>query len=74
MRLSEFDRAMADQFGAGAGAVRTDLALAAMGGRTAAEALAAGVAARDVWLAVCDEMDVPAERRYGVGRLEQRRH
>jgi len=26
-----------------------------------------------VWLALCEETDVPRERRYGVGRLEPRR-
>ena len=29
------------------------------------QALAAGVNPRDVWLAVCDVQDVPAERRLG---------
>ncbi|KAF2412847.1 signal transduction histidine kinase [Microbacterium sp. B35-04] len=73
MRRSEFDRAVADEFGARANAVVTDLFLSQVGGRTAAEAIAAGVEPREVWLALCDELDVPAERRYGVGRLEPRR-
>ncbi|MDQ7880127.1 DUF3046 domain-containing protein [Microbacterium sp. QXD-8] len=73
MRRSEFDRAVADEFGARASAVVTDLVLSRVGGRTAAEAIAAGVDPREVWLALCDELDVPAERRYGVGRLEPRR-
>ncbi len=51
----------------------TDLVLGAVGNRTASEALEAGVPPRDIWLALCDETDVPAERRYGVGRLEPRR-
>ena len=73
MRRSEFDRAVADEFGARASAVVTDLFLSKVGGRTAAQAIAAGVDPREVWLALCDELDVPAERRYGVGRLEPRR-
>lgn len=73
MRRSEFDRAVADEFGARAGAVVNDLFLSRVGGRTAAQAIAAGVDPREVWLALCDELDVPAERRYGVGRLEPRR-
>jgi hypothetical protein len=73
MRRSEFDRAVADEFGGRADAVLTDLVLAKAGGRTAAEAIAAGVAPRDVWLALCEALDVPEERRYGVGRLEPRR-
>ncbi|WP_194397984.1 DUF3046 domain-containing protein [Microbacterium atlanticum] len=73
MRRSEFHRAVSDEFGARAGAVVTDLVLSAVGGRTAADAIAAGVDPREVWLALCDELDVPAERRYGVGRQQLRR-
>jgi hypothetical protein len=73
MRRSEFHRAVSDEFGARANAVVTDLVLSGVGGRTATDAIAAGVDPREVWLAVCEELDVPAERRYGVGRLEPRR-
>lgn len=51
----------------------TDLVLTSVAGRTSADALAAGVDPRDVWLALCEETDVPRERRYGVGRLDPRR-
>ena len=51
----------------------TDLVLTSVGGRTSVDALAAGVDPRDVWLALCEETDVPPERRYGVGRLDPRR-
>ena len=51
----------------------SDLVLSAVGDRTAADAIDAGVPPRDVWLALCAETDVPIERRYGVGRLEPRR-
>jgi len=73
MRRSEFDRAVSDEFGARAGSLMSDLVLAAVGGRTPSEALSAGVDPREVWLALCEETDVPRERRYGVGRLEPRR-
>jgi hypothetical protein len=73
LRRSEFDRAVADEFQGRANAVVTDLVLMQVGGRTAAEAIDAGVPPRDVWLALCDELDVPPERRYGVGRIEPRR-
>jgi hypothetical protein len=73
MRRSEFHRAVADEFGARGNAVVTDLVLSRVGGRTAADAIAAGVDPREVWLALCEELDVPPERRYGVGRLEPRR-
>jgi hypothetical protein len=73
MRRSEFDRAVRDEFGAQASTLVSDLVLTDVGGRTAAEALAAGIPPRDVWMALCVETDVPLERRYGVGRIEPRR-
>jgi hypothetical protein len=72
MRRSEFDRAVRDEFGRQGSALTTDLVLSKVGDRTAAQALDAGVPAREVWLALCAEMDVPLERRHGVGRLEPR--
>ena len=50
-----------------------DLVISALGERTADEALAAGLAPRDVWLALCAVMDVPRERWYGAGRPEPKR-
>jgi hypothetical protein len=70
LRRSEFDRAVRDEFGPQAGTLIVDLVLSSVGDRTAVQALDAGVPARDVWLALCAETDVPPERRYGVGRLE----
>jgi len=64
---------VSDEFGARGSSLMTDLVLSAVGGRTAVEALDAGVPPRDVWLALCEETDVPPSRRYGVGRLEPRR-
>ena len=69
MKLSEFQIAVDAEFGAGyGGVVVNDLVLATLGGRTAREALDAGVRPRDVWLALCDATDVPEERRHGAGR------
>ena len=70
MRRSEFARAVADEFGARGESLLTDLTLSGIGGRTAEDALAAGVPPKDVWLALCAEMDVPLERRHGAGRLD----
>lgn len=71
MRRSEFDRAVADEFGAVYGAsLLRDLVIESIGGRTCAQALRDGAAPRDVWLALCREMDVPDARRHGVGRLD----
>lgn len=73
MRRSEFLRAVDVEFGGRASSLVSDLVLTQMGDRTAAEALAAGVPPREIWLALCAEMDVPLERRHGAGRLEPRR-
>lgn len=71
MRRSEFDRAVTDEFGAVYGAsLLRDLVLAGVGHRTGEAALREGATPREVWGALCREMDVPRERRYGVGRLE----
>ncbi|MET0812243.1 MAG: DUF3046 domain-containing protein [Microbacterium sp.] len=73
MRRSEFERAVDDEFGARGPSLLVDLNLSALGGRTAREAMDAGIPPKEVWLALCAETDVPLERRYGVGRLEPKR-
>ena len=70
MRLREFRRAVADEFGDRGPSLTADLVLGALGGRTADEALAAGVAAANVWHALCEALDVPPARRHGVGLAE----
>ncbi|WP_460799422.1 DUF3046 domain-containing protein [Microbacterium sp. GXF0217] len=72
MRRSEFLRAVEVEFGARSASLMNDLVLGSIGARTASEALADGVPPRDIWLALCTEMDVPIERRHGAGRLEPR--
>lgn len=71
MRRSEFLRAVDDEFGARATTLMSDLVLPGIG-RTALDALDAGVSPRDIWIALCAETDVPMARRYGVGRLDPR--
>ena len=71
MRRSEFLRAAAELVVDRADSLVHDLILGSLG-RTAREALDAGVPPRDIWVALCDEADVPLTRRYGVGRLEPR--
>ncbi|MFT3798655.1 DUF3046 domain-containing protein [Microbacterium sp.] len=73
MRRSEFDRAVDAEFGARGASLIVDLSLSSLGHRTAAQALDAGVPARDVWLALCAETDVPESRRHGVGFIEPHR-
>lgn len=74
MRLSEFQRALADEFGERYGqTLLRDLALTRLGSLTGEESLTRGVSAREVWLALCEEMGVPEQRRHGAGRPEPRR-
>lgn len=63
MRLTEFNDRVTGLFGAAYGAsVLVDHVLSALGGRTAAEAIEAGVEPRDVWRALCADFDVPRDR------------
>jgi hypothetical protein len=66
MWLSEFWTLMRDEFGDGpAQALAGSHVLAALGDRTAVEALEAGVPPREVWLALVKDLDVPQERWLG---------
>lgn len=68
MRLSEFRRAVAEEFGESFGAALTrDLVLGELGDLTSEQAIAAGVPTREIWLALCRANDVPENRRHGVG-------
>lgn len=68
MRLSEFWRAVSDEFGPEYGPVLTrDLILGELGDRTAEQALSHGIGPREVWLALCKAADVPKTRWYGAG-------
>ncbi len=73
MRRSEFDRAVAHEFGARGESLVADLVLPQCDGRTAVQALTAGMPPRAVWMALCAVTDVPEERRHGAGRREPRR-
>lgn len=73
MRLSEFKRAMTEEFGAQVGsAIIRDLVLDEIGGKTAEAALAEGLPIRDIWLAICKSLDVPKDRWYAVGLIKPR--
>ncbi len=73
MRLSQFWTLMNDEFGHGyAASLAHDHVLGRLGGRTALEALEAGESPRTVWLALCDDMDVPEARRLGVDHRARR--
>ena len=55
---------MDEQFGSiRAESLLRDHVFAALGGRTAREAIEAGLPVRKVWLAICEEYDVPRKER-----------
>jgi len=74
VRHSEFWQLLEDEFGAAyARTVARDVVVDVLGGRTAEQALAAGARPREVWVALCDAMEVPAERRWGRDPKDRRR-
>ena len=69
MKLSEFRVAVDDEFGVEQGRVLVrELVLDDLAGRTSDQALAGGVPAGDVWLALCRANEVPPDRWHGRGR------
>lgn len=65
MRHRAFRKAVAEEFGeAHAGVLLRDYWIAELG-TTPDEALGQGYSPRAVWEALCNEFDVPDERRYG---------
>jgi hypothetical protein len=68
MKVSEFRRAVEEEFGEAQGRVLVNqLVIDDLGGRTAARALDDGVPIGRVWLALCRANDVPESRRHGRG-------
>jgi hypothetical protein len=66
MRLSKFNELMNDEFGVAYSQVLlADLVLGAFGDKTGAQAIAAGIDPRDVWLELCKVNDVPRECWHG---------
>ena len=59
-----FRKLMAGEFGqVRAEMIARDHVLSSLGGRTADQALEAGISAKQVWVAVCDAFEVPENRR-----------
>jgi flagellar biosynthesis regulator FlaF len=74
MRLSEFWTLMEQEFGGAYGrSVAASHVIHAMDDRTATEAIEAGEPVRRVWLALCEDLQVPPERRFVADRSTQRR-
>ena len=62
MRLSEFWTLMEQEFGRPYGrTMASSHAIHALGDRTADEAIEAGEPVRMVWLALCDDLQIPPE-------------
>jgi hypothetical protein len=74
VRNSEFWALVDDEFGRAHGRTLTrDHVLFELGNRTAEQALADGEPLRQVWLALCEALDVPPERRWGREDVPRRR-
>ncbi|MGZ4626194.1 MAG: DUF3046 domain-containing protein [Kineosporiaceae bacterium] len=64
MRLQEFWSRMRSQFGnMRAESVARDHVFSELGGRTALDAIEAGLPLRKVWLTICKEYEVPPKDR-----------
>ena len=72
MKVSEFRRAVETEFGAFGRVLVQDTVIPELGNRTPDDALAAGVAASEVWIALCRAQEVPRERWHGAGRRDPR--
>jgi hypothetical protein len=74
VRLSEFWALMEQEFGPTyARTLAAGHVLHGLGDRTATEAIEQGVPVRSVWFALCDDMQVPEERRFLADRKGRRR-
>ncbi|WP_328354472.1 DUF3046 domain-containing protein [Mycobacterium sp. NBC_00419] len=63
MRLTEFNELVEAQFGSVRGSsLVVDHVLTKLGGRTAEQALEAGVEPREIWRALCADFDVPRDQ------------
>ncbi|MDX3664189.1 DUF3046 domain-containing protein [Streptomyces sp. ID05-26A] len=64
MRITMFRKLMAGEFGqVRAEMIAHDHVLSSLGGRTADQALEAGIGAKEVWVAVCNAFEIPESRR-----------
>ncbi len=74
MRHSEFWTLLEEEFGAAHGrALARDHVLRTLAYRTPEQALAEHVDPREVWFALCEDLDVPPERRWGRDPRDRRR-
>ncbi|GAA2890395.1 DUF3046 domain-containing protein [Pseudonocardia halophobica] len=66
VRMSQFRTLMHDEFGEmRAGSLARDHVFAELGGRSAEQAIEAGIDPKQVWQVICEAYDVPEDRRLG---------
>lgn len=71
--MSEFWTLVEGEFGPVRGRMLVhEHVLGGLGHRTSQQALDAGEEPRTVWFALCDDLDVPTERRWGVDEQQVR--
>lgn len=68
MRLTEFQRLMAEEFGGQGGTWITHSHVLVQLGGTAEELIERGVDPRRVWEGICEDFEIPEGRRLGVDR------
>ncbi|GAB3085409.1 DUF3046 domain-containing protein [Corynebacterium aquatimens] len=68
MRLTEFQQLVFDEFGDAKGEWIVSSHVFAGQGKTAKELIENGVDPRFVWEQLCEDFEVPSERRFGVDR------
>ncbi len=72
MTLSRFQELMQDEFGDFAAVVLSDTRLDLLRDRTPKELIALGEEPREIWLAICTQLNIPKERWLGI--LKTPRH
>ncbi len=71
MRLTEFHQLIEDEFGQVHGKWIVHSHVPAGRGRTVEELIEDGVSLRELWALLCDDFDVPQERRLGIDHGEK---
>lgn len=71
--MSHFWELLDDEFGAGyAPTLARSHTIHSLGSRTVLQALEEGVDPRTIWFALCDDLGIPDERRFGIDQPARR--
>ena len=75
MRRSQFFELVSDEFGdAYANVILRDLSLGKLSDQTAQQALDSGTDPKIIWDAICEQMQVPLQRRSGLNKTPKVKH